>query len=93
MDNRKYLQQLGVPSEAQQKCLDAMAKYDENHWWDHVDPPKLAYYQMHEGLLLTDFSHFHESLELLLGVLSLRTKWVLVPTTYDKRHRGHGYIK
>ena len=60
MDNRKYLQQLGVPSEAQQKCLDAMSKYNENHWWESdVDPRKLAYYQMHEDFLLTNFSHFH----------------------------------
>lgn len=68
MDNQQFLDKLGVPPENIQKCLDAMAKYADNKWWEpDVDPRKYAYYQMLEPILLSDFSHFHESIELLLG--------------------------
>jgi hypothetical protein len=72
MDNLEFLQSIGVTNpETQQKCLEAMEKYEENHWWEpDTDPRKFAYYQLNEPILFTnDFSHFHESLELLLGRL------------------------
>lgn len=70
MDNRKYLDSIGVSDiDARQRCLDAMAKYESNHWWlPDVDPRKFAYYQLHEPIMLTsDYRHFHSSVELLLG--------------------------
>jgi hypothetical protein len=69
MDNRKYLDSIGVTDvEARQRCLGVMAKYDENHWWEHdVDPRKFAYYQIQENIMLSDFRRLHESAELLLG--------------------------
>lgn len=68
MDNQQFLATLGVPTKNQQKCLDAMATYEDNHWWEpDVDPRKYAYYQIQEGILLGNFSHFHEAIELLLG--------------------------
>lgn len=69
MDNLTYLQSIGVDDvETQQKCLEAMAKYDDNHWWEpDVDPRQCACYQIKEDILLTTFSHFHEAMELLLG--------------------------
>lgn len=70
MENKAFLQSIGVTEqETQQKCLKAMEKYGDNHWWEpDVDPRKFAYYQINEDLMLCgDFSHFHESIELLLG--------------------------
>lgn len=68
MDNQKFVETLGVSAENQQKCLDAMAKYSDNKWWEaDVDPRKYAYYQVQEDILLGSFDHFHESIELLLG--------------------------
>lgn len=70
MDNRQYLNSIGVTDEATlSRCLDAMASYGENKWWEpDVDPRKFAYYQLAEPLMLCEkFDTFHESLELLLG--------------------------
>lgn len=68
MDNQQFLYKLGVPFKNMQKCLDAMAKYGDNKWWEaDVDPRKFAYYQIQEDILLSNFSHFHEAIELLLG--------------------------
>ena len=69
MTNEQYLASIGVTGEAALRCLEAMEKYQENHWWEpDVDPRKYAYYQMHESITLTnDFDHFHEAIELLLG--------------------------
>lgn len=68
MDNQQFLATLNVPEANMQKCLDAMAKYEDNHWWEpDVDPRKYAYYQIQEDILLGNFSHFHEAIELLLG--------------------------
>ncbi len=70
MNNQDFVQSLNLPKGTQQKrlMLEAMEKYDENHWWEpDVDPRKYAYYQLQEDILLGDFSHFHESVELLLG--------------------------
>jgi hypothetical protein len=70
MNNLEFLQSIGVTDpETQQKCLKVMEKYGENHWWEpDTDPRKFAYYQLNEPIMLTnDFSHFHESVELLLG--------------------------
>lgn len=68
MDNRQFLQSIGVSSSNMQKCLDAMEKYKDNHWWlPDVDPRRFAYFQISEPALLGSFSHFHEAIELLLG--------------------------
>lgn len=68
MDNQQFLATLNVPEANIQKCLDAMAKYGDNKWWEaDVDPRKFAYYQIQEDILLGNFSHFHEAIELLLG--------------------------
>jgi hypothetical protein len=69
MENAVFLQSIGVSGpDTQQICLEAMAKYGENKWWEpDVDPRKYAYYQLKEDYLLGSFGHFHESIELLLG--------------------------
>jgi hypothetical protein len=71
MDNQKYLESIGATGEdVMPTCLDAMAKYGDNHWWEELesDPRKFAYYQLKEGVLLTnDFSSFHGAVEQLLG--------------------------
>jgi hypothetical protein len=70
MDNLEFLQSIGVTdSETQQKCLETMKKYEDNHWWEpDTDPRKFAYYQLNEDLMLCpNFSQFHESIELLVG--------------------------
>ena len=69
MDNREYVRTLGVDVEAQQKCLNAMEKYGDNHWWEPgVDQNTLAYYQLHEDIMLCPtFDVFHEAVEKLLG--------------------------
>lgn len=68
MDNQKFLETLDVPAANQQKCLEAMAVYEDNHWWEpDVDPRRFAYLKIRESILLSSFSHFHESIELLLG--------------------------
>jgi len=70
MDNLKFLQSIGVTDqETQQKCLNAMEKYGDNHWWEpDTDPRKFAYYQLNEDLMLcAKFSQLHEAVELLLG--------------------------
>jgi hypothetical protein len=70
MNNQTFLQSIGVADKAKQrKCLKAMEKYGDNHWWEpDVDPRKFAYYQINEALMLcSNFSRFHESIELLLG--------------------------
>lgn len=71
MDNLVYLQSIGVTDkETQQRCLDAMEKYQDNKWWEpDVDPRKYAYYQLQEPLFLSGDGgvHFGESLMLLLG--------------------------
>ena len=69
MENAVYLQSIGVNApDTQQLCLKVMAKYGDNKWWEpDVDPRKYAYYQLKEPILLGNFSHFHESIELLLG--------------------------
>lgn len=66
--NERYLDSNGITGEARETCLAAMAKYGDNRWWEpDVDPRKLAYYQLNEPILMGDFSHFHEAIELLLG--------------------------
>jgi hypothetical protein len=69
MDNRKYLAYIGVTDEATlSRCLDAMAPYNDNKWWEpDVDPRKFAYYQLNEPILLGTSEHFFGSVELLLG--------------------------
>lgn len=71
MDNATYLQSIKVQqgTEAWDNCTKAMEKYGDNHWWEpDIDPRKFAYYQIQEPISLTsDFSHFHGSVELLLG--------------------------
>ncbi len=70
MNNQTFLKSIGVTDEETlQKCLKAMEKYGDNHWWESdTDPRKFAYYQMQEALMLcAKFSQFHESIELLLG--------------------------
>lgn len=68
MNNIDYVVSLGIGEDAQQRCLEVMEKYGENKWWEpDVDPRKLAYYQMLEPIMLGEFSHFHEAMELLLG--------------------------
>jgi len=41
----------------------AKEKYGDNHWWESDDLLTLAYYQMHEDILLIPFSKFHEAVE------------------------------
>lgn len=68
MDNYTYVASLGVSQENQSRCLAAMEKYGDNHWWEpDVDPRKFAYYQINEPIMLGTMDHFHESIELLLG--------------------------
>lgn len=68
MENTAFLRSLNVPAEKVAHCLEVMAKYGDNHWWEpDEDPRKYAYYQLHEETLLGTFSHFHEASELLLG--------------------------
>lgn len=69
MENLTYLKSIGVTDpQKQQKCLTVMEKYGNNKWWlPDVDPRKYAYYQIQEPILLGNFPHFHEALELLLG--------------------------
>lgn len=68
MENTAFLQSIGV-TDIKQETLVAMEKYADNHWWElDVDPRKYAYYQLNEPIFLgNDFSHFHQSVELLLG--------------------------
>ncbi len=69
MNNQEYVKSLGISEEAQQTCLDVMAKYGENHWWEEgVDDRTLAYYQVLEPIMLvSSFSRFHKATELLLN--------------------------
>lgn len=69
MNNNDYLDSIGVTGDARERCLEAMAKYGDNHWWEQdVDPRQFAYYQIQEPITLAnDFGHFHEAIELLLG--------------------------
>lgn len=69
MENEEYLRSIGTTDEqVVTRCLAAMEKYGENHWWEpDVDPRKMAYYQAQEDLLLVGIRHFHESVKLLLG--------------------------
>jgi hypothetical protein len=68
MDNLTFLRSIGVQEDKQQQCLETMAKYGDNHWWEpDVDPREYAYYQIQEPILLGDFSHFHTAIELLLS--------------------------
>lgn len=69
MDNQQFLSSLGITDEeTRQACLEAMATYGDNRWWEpDVDPRKYAYYQINEPRLLGSFAHFHEATELLLG--------------------------
>lgn len=69
MTNEEYLDSIGCTGEAALRCLEAMAKYNDNHWWEpDEDPRKYAYYQVQEPIWLSNgMDHFHESIELLLG--------------------------
>lgn len=69
MLNSEYVKSLAVPVENQQQCLEAMAKYGENHWWEPGTSSRdLAYYQSHEPLLLIkNFGVFAAAVEELLG--------------------------
>jgi hypothetical protein len=52
MTNDAYLDSIGVLDKATRKrCLEAMSKYGDNHWWEpEVDSRIYAYYQIHEDL-------------------------------------------
>jgi hypothetical protein len=68
MNNTEFVNQLDTAMENKQKCLEAMTKYGDNHWWEpDVDPRKFAYYQINEPILIGEFSRFHEAIELLVG--------------------------
>jgi hypothetical protein len=70
MDNRKYLASIGVTDEAtRSRCLDVMAKYEDNKWWEpDVDPRKFAYNQLAEPIMLCQtFNRFHKAASLLLN--------------------------
>ena len=70
MNNQQFLHSIGITdSEIRQKCLTAMEKYGDNHWWEpDVDLRTFAYYQLKESVFLSnDFDRFHKSIELLLG--------------------------
>lgn len=69
MKNEDYVKTLGVDEAASLRCLEAMTKYGDNHWWElDADPRALAYYQMHEPILLVEnFSRFRAAVSLLLG--------------------------
>lgn len=70
MNNIDYLDSIGVSDEAaRQRCLDVMAKYADNKWWEpDVDPHKFAYYQLNEPIMLCyPFSRFHKAISLLVN--------------------------
>lgn len=70
MNKKQYLQSIGVRDEqTMEKCLLAMDKYGDNHWWleQKRNPRKFAYYQLKEEILLCDFSVFHKAISGLLG--------------------------
>lgn len=69
MNNQDYVRSLGVDVAAQRRCLDVMAKYGDNHWWESgVDERTFAYYQMLEPVMLVrGFDRFHAAVEKLLG--------------------------
>ena len=70
MNNQQFLASIDViDPETRQRCLTAMEKYGDNHWWEEgVDLRTFAYYQLNEPIFLSnDFSRFHEGVELLLG--------------------------
>lgn len=70
MDNLTYLLSIGVTDkETQQRCLDAMAKYSDNKWWEpDADTRALAYYQFNESILLvTPFGRYHKAIQTLVG--------------------------
>lgn len=53
MDNDQYCDSIGVTGEARERCLEAMAKYGDNHWWEAmVDDRTFAYYQVKEEIFL-----------------------------------------
>lgn len=69
MDNHAYVKTITTDPQAQRRCLIAMKKYGENHWWESgVDARTLAYYQLNElVLLVVPFSRFHQAVEEALG--------------------------
>lgn len=71
MDNRKYLESIGVTDEeVMQKCLDRMEEYGDNKWWEEqkTNPRKYAYFQIKEPVFLSnDFPAFHGAVEQLIG--------------------------
>src|SRR6266516_4151061 len=71
MKNTDYLDTIKVTGEARERCLEAMEKYGDNHWFPPmVDPRTFAYYQINEPIMLCHtFSRFHKAAELLLGRL------------------------
>lgn len=68
MNTRDYVQTLNTSVENKQRCLQAMEKYGENHWWEPgTEQQKLAYFQTMEPILLVAFGTYHEAVEKLLG--------------------------
>jgi hypothetical protein len=69
MNNSEYLYSIGVVNaETHEKCRKAMDKYGDNHWWEEGMPPQvLAYYQMHEPIMLVHFGRFHGAVEQLIA--------------------------
>ena len=53
MTNEEYLDSIGSGGSNRQRCLEAMAKYGDNHWWEPgVDDRTYAYYQIKEPVQL-----------------------------------------
>jgi hypothetical protein len=70
MNNRDFvIQVLKVKDpKAIDRCLTAMDKYGDNHWWESdVNPRKFAFYQIQEPVMLGAFVYFGEALMLLLN--------------------------
>jgi hypothetical protein len=56
------------PKEIQiQLVLNAMKKYDNNHWWENKDERVLAYWQVKEPILIIPWEVFHRGMSNLLG--------------------------
>jgi hypothetical protein len=54
MENEAYLDLIGVEDQqARMRCLEAMSKYGNNHWWEpDVEPRTYAYYAIKEPIHL-----------------------------------------
>jgi hypothetical protein len=66
--NQEYVNTFkNVTEENKLKVLEVLDSYGDNKWWLSEDLRVLAYYQIMEPVLVTDFAKFHEGLEKLLG--------------------------